>query len=228
MSPRPHASPGTVVFYGDIACPWSHLATYRLFAWRQKLGLEDAVAFDMRGFPLELVNGRCTPKRVLDAEVPVAGALEPDAGWQMWQEEDWTWPVTSLPALEAVQAAKEQSLEAGARLAQALRSALFADSRCISMQHVILDVARETDGVDADAVRDALEDGRVRGRVFEQFKDHSDGHVTVSPHVFLPDGTDVQNPGVTLHWEGPHGRGFPIVDSDDPAVYEDILRRAAS
>ena len=49
-----------------------------------------------------------------------------------------------------------------------------------------------------------------------------------SPHVFLPDGTDVFHPGVELHWERGHGEGFPVIDVDDPSAYDEILRRAAS
>jgi hypothetical protein len=33
-----------------------------------------------------------------------------------------------------------------------------------------------------------------------------------------------------MYWEGGHGRGFPIIDRDDPAVYENLLacfKRAA-
>ncbi len=44
----------------------------------------------------------------------------------------------------------------------------------------------------------------------------------------LPDGTDVHNPGIELHWEGDAGEGFPVVDNDMPDVYEAILRRAAT
>jgi hypothetical protein len=80
---------------------------YRLHRTRALLGLEDRVAFDLRAFPLELINEQATPKRILDAEIPVVGGLEPDAGWQVWQRHPSEWPVTTLPALEAVEAAKE-------------------------------------------------------------------------------------------------------------------------
>jgi len=43
-------------------------------------------------------------------------SLEPNAGWQLWQDKDWLYPSTTLPALEAIQAAKEQGLDASARL----------------------------------------------------------------------------------------------------------------
>ena len=49
-----------------------------------------------------------------------------------------------------------------------------------------------------------------------------------SPHVYLPDGSDVANPGIDKHWEGEEGEGFPVVDGYDASVYDDLIRRAAS
>ncbi|MDP8928122.1 MAG: DsbA family protein [Actinomycetota bacterium] len=222
-----NAEPGTIVVYSDIGCPWAHVAVARLLATRRRLGLDDQVALDHRAFPLELHNRQPTPWRVLAAEIPVVGGIAPEAGWRMWQAEPWTWPVTTLPALEAVQAAKEQGLPASERLDRALRVALFRDSLCVSLRHVVLEVAADTDGVDKSKLRDALDDGRAHRAVIEQFETSRSQQVDGSPHLFLPDGTDVANPGVEMHWEGEHGRGFPVVDSDDPGVYERILERAA-
>ena len=47
-----------------------------------------------------------------------------------------------------------------------------------------------------------------------------------SPHVFCPDGTDVHNPGITMTWTKDPGRGFPVIEKDDPTVYDELLRRA--
>jgi hypothetical protein len=33
----------------------------------------------------------------------------------------------------------------------------------------------------------------------------------------------VHNPGIELHWE--EGR-FPVIDKDDPSIYEELLERA--
>ena len=220
------AAPGTLAVYSDLGCPWSHLAVHRLHVARRRLGLEDAVTFDHRAFPLEVFNERPTPWRIVSAEVPVVGGLDSDAGWEVWQAEPFAWPVTTLLALEAVQAAKEQSLQASEQLDRALRVAFFGQSRCIALRHVILEVAGET-GLDVPALRDALDDGRARRSVFEQQQAASGDEVKGSPHVFLPDGSDVHNPGIQMEWAGDHGRGFPVVSKDDPAVYEDLVRRAA-
>jgi predicted DsbA family dithiol-disulfide isomerase len=235
--PSEGVAPGTVVVYSDLACPWAHVAVSRLRRTRRELGLEDAVRFDHRAFPLEVFNQRPTPYRVLTAEIPVAGAIEPDAGWQLWQGEPWTWPVTTLLALEAVQAAKSvceradcSGLEASERLDRALRVALFAESRCISMRHVILDVARSALGAEAaDALREALDSGVARSAVLDQCETaRTSSRVKGSPHVFLPDGADAHNPGIELHWQGEHGEGFPVIDADEPDVYKRLVEAAAA
>jgi predicted DsbA family dithiol-disulfide isomerase len=218
---------GTLVVYSDIGCPWAHAAVHRLHEARTRLGLVDAVRFDHRAFPLELVNGRPTPKLTLDSEIPVAGGLEPDAGWQLWLGPLHEYPVSTLPALEAVQAAKQQGLDASERLDRALRRAFFAQSRCITMDHVILDVARD-EGLDVKALAAALEDGSARAEVHRQCRAADSQGVQGSPHVFAPNGDEDHNPGVEMHWEGEHdGAGFPVVDTDDPTAVDRLLKAAA-
>ena len=216
----PIVQPGTIAIYSDIACPWAHLTVHRLWEARQRTGAP--VLFDHRPFVLEIVNERPTPKAVLEAEVPVVFSHAPEAGWQMWQGSSSEWPVSSLLALEAVQAAKDQSLEASEALDRALRRAFFGESRCISMRHVVLEVAAKVDGVDEAALAAALDDGRARPAVMAPPPEGVKG----SPHVFLPDGGDAHNPGIQMHWMGDHGKGFPHIDADDPSVYDDLLKRA--
>ena len=220
-------APKTVVVYADITCPWAHLAVYRLHAARSKLDLDEEVRFDVRSFPLELFNEEPTPKKILDAEISVAGALDPDAGWQMWQRPESEYPVTSLPALEAVQAAKEQGLRASEQLDRRLRVGFFGESRIISLRHEILELAAECSHVDVDALTEALDSGRARAAVMEQKTMAEGDAVNGSPHVFLPDGTDAHNPGIAMEWEGDHGKGFPIVTEDRPDIYLDLLQKAA-
>jgi len=221
-------APGTIAIWSDIGCPWAHLAVHRLHETRARLGLEDAVGFEHRPFPLELFDDRVTPRKTLAAEVPVVGALAPEAGWQEWDAPEWEWPVTMLPALEAAQAVSAHDVRAAEELDRALRVAFFGESRCISMRHVILEVAAKCDRVDVDALAGALDDGVARRTVMARFDEatRSDA-VKGSPHLFLPDGTDAHNPGIEMHWERPPGQGFPVVDHDDPGIYEDLLRRAA-
>jgi predicted DsbA family dithiol-disulfide isomerase len=133
-----------------------------------------------------------------------------------------------LPPLEAVLAAKEQSLEASEELDIGLRRAFWAESRCVSLRHVILEVASECEHVDLAQLAEALDRGRARHRLFEQWEIAKTDRVQGSPHLFLADGWNAENPGLELDWrQGEDGQWSPTVISDDPHVYEELIRRTA-
>jgi predicted DsbA family dithiol-disulfide isomerase len=211
----------TVVFWSDVGCPWATLAAWR---WHEACGRAGVdVPLDHRSFPLELLNRRPTPKLVLDAEVPVVGTLAPGFGFRVWSAPAHEWPVTTLPAVAAVQAAKAQSLALSTALDLALRRALFADSRCISMRHVVLDVAATVDGLDVDAL-DLCAGEQI---VVDDLAVARTDAVQGSPHVFVH-GEGVHNPGIELRWEGKPGEGgYPVVDVDEPSIWDALVSRAA-
>lgn len=215
-----------VTIWSDVACPWASLLVWRLHARRAALGLEDTVRFDHRCFPLELFNDRPSPRAILDAEVAALAPLVPEAGWRPWWRDDSAYPVSSLLALEAVQAAKEQGPAASERLDLALRQAFWRDARCISLRSEVL-AAAEAAEVDVKALAEALDDGRCRSAVIADWHAAADGAAEGSPHVFV--GTyGVLNPGIEQHWEGPKPGGKPIVDKDEQATaVDDLLHRAA-
>jgi predicted DsbA family dithiol-disulfide isomerase len=222
-------APGTVVIYSDIGCPWAHAAVWRLWDARRSLGLEDRVRFDHRVFPLELFNSQATPRNELEPEIPVCSSLAPRAGWQPWSGPDWEYPVTMLPPMEAVQAAKEQGLAASEALDRGLRRAFWGESRCVSLRHVILEVASLTDGLDLASLAAALDAGRARAAIFEQWDVAKTDAVQGSPHLFVQDGTNAQNPGLEVDWrEEPDGVWVPTITRDDAYAYYDLLRRAAT
>jgi predicted DsbA family dithiol-disulfide isomerase len=213
---------GTLTIWSDIGCPWASLFVWRAHARRAALGLD--VRFEHRCFPLELFNERPTPRAIVDAEVAVLAPLVPEAGWRPWAAEPDTYPVTTLPALEAVQAAKEQGGDASERLDLALRQALWRDSRCIALRHVLLDVADEA-GVDVKALAEALDDGRARRTVVADWRAAADGAAQGSPHVYAG-AEGVLNPGIAQHWEGPKPGGRPVVEKDDRTAVDELLRKA--
>jgi predicted DsbA family dithiol-disulfide isomerase len=220
-------APGTVAVFSDIGCPWAHASVWRLWDARRRLGLEDRVRFDHRVFPLELFNSEPTPRNELEPEIPVCSSLAPRAGWQTWSGPEWGYPVTMLPAMEAVQAAKEQGLAASEALDRGLRHAFWGQSRCVSLRHVILEVASETDGLDLARLADALDSGRARAKLFDDWEVAKTDAVQGSPHLFAPDGTNAQNPGLDVDWhEQPDGVWLPTIVRDDASAYEDLLQRS--
>jgi predicted DsbA family dithiol-disulfide isomerase len=223
---RPNVSPGTVTVFTDVMCGWSTLALHRFYEARDAAGLTGRLHVDLQLFLLEDLNRTALKTSMIEPEKPAINALEPALGFKEWQRDPSEWPVTSLPANEAVHAAKEQSLEAAEELDMALRLAFWRDSRCISMRHEILDVATACREVDVDKLRDAFDTGRARGAMMRSYFAHRD-EVQGSPHFFLADGTDVANPGMELHQESKGGAEIPVVDDDEPGVYDGLVRHAA-
>lgn len=220
--------PGTIALYSDILCGWATVALDGLRRARSELGLDDEVRIDNRLFLLEDVNRFPIPKLILDSEIPVYGTMAPDFGFRMWTGEVDAWPVSSLLANEAVWAAKDQGPVAAEELDFALRKAFFAEGRCITMRHVVLEVAAGCSAVDAGAIEEALDDGRARGPMMADYRARRDD-VEGSPHFFFADGHDVHNPGVEHHTEGELGKGgYPVIDAHDRDVYRTMVERAAT
>ena len=219
---------GEILIYSDIGCPWASLAIHRLHLARDRAGLVDQVSFDHRAFPLELFNGEPTAPAALEEEVRAITEAEPDLGWTYWDKDAHLHPLTTLPALEAVQAAKQQGLRASEELDLELRAAFFGRSRPISMQHEILDAARGCPAVDVGELEKALVEGSARPRIFEQKTEAEREDVTGSPHLFLADGSDFHNPGIEFSWEGEPERSTLSIEKDRPAIFDEIVERAAA
>ena len=223
MAPM-HAAPNTIAVWSDLGCPWSHVVVWRLWDARRRLGLEDRIRFDHHAFPLELFNSEPTPRPEREAEGRLAAELAPRAGWQPWSAPDHTWPVTLLLPMEAVLAAKEQSLAASEELDRGLRRAFWGESRCISLRHVILEAAGDCDAVNVHGLAEALDDGRARRALLDDWATARTDEVRGAAHLFAPDGTNAQNPGLSLGWAEETG---VTVDADEAAAIEAFVRRAA-
>ena len=135
--------PGAIVLFSDIACPWATVAVLRLRAAREQLAGRQS-SDHPPGAPA---------RADLQPAVDASGHRGGDAG--LCRRRPGTrvvalagtsdeYPVSSLLALEAVQAARRQSEAAAEELDLALRTALFAKSRCITLRHEILAAARST------------------------------------------------------------------------------------
>lgn len=203
----------TVTVWSDTSCPWSALALHTLRTRARERDVE--VLIDHRAFPLELFNGIPTPKHIVDVEVvAIAGAL-PELGWKAWHGPVESYPVTTLPAMEAVQAAKDPAvggLLGSDELDTALRRAFFVDSRCISVHAVILELARDCEHVDHDRLAEAMARGTGREAVYRQWSVARGPRVQGSPHLFAANGYAEHNPGATYHWTGEPPAGFPRLD----------------
>jgi predicted DsbA family dithiol-disulfide isomerase len=221
---RPDVEPGTIVIYSDLSCAFAHLCVHRLWDARERLGAD--VRFVHRSFVLEEVNEFPIPKHFLDSEVPQIAPLDIDAGWRVWTELPETWPVSTLLAMEAVRAAEVQGSDAHEQLDRALRLAFFRDHRCITLRHVILDVADGCAAIDVALLAEALDAGTARASVMADHRRALE-FVQGSPHLFFADGDSVHNPGMRVEWRGKQGEGYPDVDFVQPGIYDELVQRAA-
>jgi predicted DsbA family dithiol-disulfide isomerase len=213
-----------IIVYSDVGCPWANVAIERLLRTLLDKGLDREIDIDHRAFSLELMNDRPIPSDILNAEIPALRELEPAAPWPDGPG-PWRFTASTLVALEAVQAAKEQGVEASVRLDRAFRRALFEDLAQLETPQQVIDVARDVDGIDVDALEDALRAGRGRKEVRRHTDESTTDLVTGSPTLILPDGSAHHNPGISMHWEDEPGERL-VIDSDDPHVYAALVDRS--
>lgn len=208
-----------VAVYSDLRCPWARVAVERLLAAVERSGVETELSIDHRWFPL---GDEAMPSdgEALDRTLGPIGSLDPDAEWHRWAGSDASFPESSNLAAAWVQAAKLISPAASVALDRALRDALFAHGRDIADESVVADVAAGLDGVDVDAVRSEVGSGRPEVELERHAEIVHSELVPASPTIVLGDGTAWTNPGVEFHTED----GAPVIDSDGPGVYGEIVQ----
>ncbi|GAB3196135.1 dithiol-disulfide isomerase [Nocardioides hungaricus] len=130
-----------------------------------------------------------------------------------------TFAVTTLPVLEAVQAAKHPragGLRASDELDEALRRAFWVDHECVSVLPIVYRVAASCEGVDLDGLRWAMATGHGRQAILEQWPVAQSQDVVCGPHLFAARGVSSSNPGARYTWTSGPGAGFPRLVSYDP------------
>ncbi|MDF1594722.1 MAG: DsbA family protein [Acidimicrobiia bacterium] len=204
--------------WSDLRCPWAYIATVRLHRMRDHLSA-DEVMFEHRAYPLELTESGLRSEQEARAELAVAAQLESSA-FSLYDNP--TWPTSYLTAFEAQKWGYSLSQEVGEQLDFALRKAFFMHGHDLSMRSEILTVAR-TEQLPVDQLTKALDDGHFRKAVMTDFEEATNIDIEGSPQVVLPDGATHHNPGTTIRWQ----RGLPIIESDHPSVYEELIQLGA-
>ncbi len=175
-----------IEMYSDVHCPYAYLTAYRLRQLRDDY--RGKITLVHRSLALEYVNKRSTPKQILDNETPIILQNERDIPYQPWFRPISEWPVTMWPAFEAIKCAERQGFEQADDLDWAIRKAFFAESRCISMRHVLFDLAEEM-GLDMARFAQDFDDGVGKRAVLEEAQAGWETlKVEGSPTFVLPSG----------------------------------------
>ena len=206
----------TVELFSDIHCPWAYMALYRL----RKVVPEyrDRVRIVFSSLSLEIENGRCTPKPILDLEFLLIAQQEPEIPIHPWRTPEWQFVPTLLPAFEAEKAAALQGDDAAWEFSWRLRHAFFYRSRTICMRNELEAVARDA-GLDVERFLGDWDSGRLREQVLADTRRGWDElRVDGSPTFVLPNGKQVHNPGA---WRVEWSRNHLDVESIDRDVCPD-------
>lgn len=204
--------------WSDLRCPWAYVATVRLHRMRDHLSAEEVI-FEHRAYPLELTDEGAPSEQATRAEMAVAAQLESSV---FSAYDNPTWPSSYLAAFEAQKWGYSMGQDIGERFDFALRKAFFLHGHNLSMRNELLTVAR-IEQLSVDQLAGALDDGRFRKAVMADYAEAIDLGIEGSPQVFLSDGATHHNPGTTVRWE----RGLPIIESDHPSVYEELIQVSA-
>lgn len=219
----------TLEMWSDLHCPYAYLAAFRLRRAMREPGAPEVVVRH-RALAIEHLDEKVTPKPILDAESPIIFLQEPEIRYRPWRGLDSAWPVTMWPAFEAVKCAERQGWRLAHELDWELRKAFFAESRCVSMRHVILDVARRVDGLDLARFEEDWDAGVAKRDVLADAREGWGAlALEVSPTFVLPDGSRRANPA-SLHVEmdDDHKVERVVPASEDAReAYREMLRAAA-
>ncbi len=101
---------------------------------------------------------------------------------------------------------------------------MFEDIADLGTPQAVVALADDVDGIDVDALDEALRSGRGRAEVKRHTAESRTDLVAGSPTLVLPDGSAHHNPGISMHWEDQPGERL-VIESDDPDVYVALVNR---
>jgi predicted DsbA family dithiol-disulfide isomerase len=208
-----HPDASQVAMFADLSCPFAYVAHAR---WRRvRDEFRGRVALVHKSLALEYVNRQPTPKVATEAELAVLVLNEPSLPYAPWTRADSEWPVTLWPAFEAVKCAERQSLSLADDLAWAIRVAFFAEHHCVSMRHVLLDLAQRT-GLDGARFEADFDAGIAKRLVVEEARQGWERlKVPGSPTFVLATGEPIAPPGLPeLEVDARSGRVTVTVAAD--------------
>ncbi|HLZ21405.1 MAG TPA: hypothetical protein VKQ30_04705 [Ktedonobacterales bacterium] len=186
MSDLPH-----VAMYADLACPYAYVVAYRLRKLRDEF--RGRVIIEHKSLALEYINRQPTPKRVLDSECPLLMLVEPELPWEPWHAPLSEWPVTLWPAFEAVKCAERQDMALADELDWAIRTAFFAENRCVSMRHILFDLADRV-GLEMGRFAQDFDSGQNKSLVLREAREGWERlKVAGSPTLVLPSGRQISS-----------------------------------
>lgn len=184
----------TIEMFADLLCPYAYVVHA---TWRRILP-EVSERFELvhRSLSLEYVNNEPTPKMAIATELPVLILEDDTVEYVPWKAPDSEWPVTVMPAFEAVNCAMRQGVRQADDLAWRIRLAIFRDNLTVSLRNVLFDLASET-GLDMQRFASDFDSGVGKQQVIDDARlGWEELRVPGSPTWRLPAGELINDFGL--------------------------------
>lgn len=217
--------------YGSIECPYAYLMNFRLRKLMPEYEGKLQVAW--RALSLEHVNNAPSNMLGLIYEGGILKMAEPKLMVKEWPQNELIPPTTFLPAFEALAGAQAQGHAAAFELSWALRHAVYAEGRNISMRHEVFalaeQVAKKTD-LDIEQFKRDWDGGKHKAKIIaESSKGWYEIKVEGSATLVLPNGKQFSNPAIgEFDFDERKGevRDYHPPNKDWMTTYREILNGA--
>jgi predicted DsbA family dithiol-disulfide isomerase len=220
-----------IEIYGSMECPYAYLMNFRLRKLMPEY--EGKLQLAWRALSLEHVNN--APSNILGLiyEGGILKMAEPKLPVKDWAHNELIPPTTFLPTFEALACAQAQGHEAANEMSWALRHAVYAESRNVSMRHevfAIADAVAKKTQLDVEQIKKDWDAGKYKATVIaESSKGWYELKVEGSATMVLPNGSQYSNPAIgEFDFDEKKGevRDYHPPQKDWLTTYREILNRA--
>jgi predicted DsbA family dithiol-disulfide isomerase len=191
----PHGQRIELVLFHDVLCSWCLLADSRL-RWLQKYELGDQVILRYKAFPTRHRDSVPTPREIKTLARHYTRVAKTNEGWgivpDVWSGGDP--PLSTIPPLVALEAARRQGLELRDRFWQTMRRAAFWDGINVARRDVLIELA-ERAGLDLGKFLGVVDDPRTEQLVLAEHEEAETRKISGVPALILkPAETYVGSP----------------------------------
>lgn len=174
-----------LVLFHDVLCSWCLIADARL-RWLKKYELQDQVVLRYKAFPTRHRDSVPTPREIKTLSRHYARVAKTNEGWgivpDVWAGGDP--PLSTIPPLVALEAARRQGLEARDRLWHKVRRAAFWDGINVARRDVLIELAERAE-LDLEQFLAALDDPRTEQLVLAEHGEAEARKISGVPALLL-------------------------------------------
>ena len=160
--------PVRIAVYFDYLSPWCYIVAVRLQRIEEEYG--DKIDISWRSYPLvpgEIPKRRITPHSIESRHR--ANLEEESISFRPWDRRK-TYPISSMPALQAAKCARLQGGEAFQRFHITLFKAFFEESRNIGDRKVLISLAGGV-GLDVGRFIADFDQGRQKNEIMAEYEE---------------------------------------------------------